>query len=179
MKYALRAARHAERAGSAATLDTRCVCGVAPSIATPYAPLSTPIAQHRYHQDQALHDARREIERALRYAVRVKLAGIPFQSIDWSRIAATSHPGAPGVATWRTLEVGNVRVRKVEYSAGYVADHWCERGHVVLVVDGELVTELSDGRRTTLGAGDSYVVADRDGAHRSSSPAGAHLFIVD
>jgi hypothetical protein len=62
----------------------------------------------------------------------MKLEGIPFQSIDWSRIAPTSHPGAPGVATWRTLEVGNVRVRKVEYSPGYVADHWCERGHVLL-----------------------------------------------
>ena len=109
----------------------------------------------------------------------MKLAGIPFQSIDWSQIAPTSHPGAPGVATWRTVEIGNVRVRKVEYSAGYVADHWCERGHVLLVLDGELVTELSDGRRTALGAGDTYVVADGDGAHRSSSPAGARLFIVD
>jgi len=109
----------------------------------------------------------------------MKLAGIPFQSIDWSQIAPTSHPGAPGVATWRTLEVGNVRVRKVEYSAGYVADHWCERGHVLLVQGGELVTELSDGRCFTLGAGDTYVVADGDGAHRSSSPRGARLFIVD
>jgi hypothetical protein len=109
----------------------------------------------------------------------MKLAGIPFQSIDWAAIAPTSHPGAPGVATWRTLEVGNVRVRKVEYSAGYVADHWCERGHVLLVLDGELITELADGRTTALGAGDTYVVADGDGAHRSSSPGGARLFIVD
>jgi quercetin dioxygenase-like cupin family protein len=110
----------------------------------------------------------------------MKLEGIPFQSIDWSRIDPTSHPGAPGMATWRTLEVGNVRVRKVEYSAGYVADHWCERGHVLLVLDGELVTELSDGRTTTLRAGDTYVVADgAEGAHRSSAPGGARLFIVD
>jgi len=109
----------------------------------------------------------------------MKLEAIPFQAIDWSTVAATSHPGAPGVATWRTIEVGNVRVRKVEYSPGYVADHWCERGHVLLVVDGTLVTELADGRCTTLATGDSYVVADGDGAHRSSSPAGARLFIVD
>lgn len=109
----------------------------------------------------------------------MKLEGIPFQAIDWSRVEPTSHPGAPGVATWRTIEVGNVRVRKVEYSAGYVADHWCERGHVLLVLDGQLVTELADGRRTTLGPGDTYVVADSDGAHRSSSPGGARLFIVD
>jgi hypothetical protein len=109
----------------------------------------------------------------------MKLAGIPFQSIDWARVDPTSHPGAPGVATWRTVEVGNVRVRMVEYSAGYVADHWCERGHVILVLDGQLVTDLSDGRRTELAAGDTYVVADGDGAHRSSSPGGARLFIVD
>lgn len=109
----------------------------------------------------------------------MKLVDIPFQAIDWARIAPTTHPGAPGMATWRTVEVGNVRVRKVEYSAGYIADHWCERGHVLLVLDGELVTELRDGRTFTLRAGDTYVVADGDGAHRSSSPGGARLFIVD
>jgi hypothetical protein len=109
----------------------------------------------------------------------MKLAGIPFQAINWSRIEPTTHPGAPGVATWRTLEVGNVRVRKVEYSPGYVADHWCERGHVILVLDGQLVTELRDGRSVTLSVGDTYVVADGDGAHRSASPAGVRLFIVD
>ena len=109
----------------------------------------------------------------------MRLQAIPFETIDWSGIAPTTHPGAPGTAIWRTREVGNVRVRKVEYSPGYVADHWCERGHVLLVLDGELVTELRDGRRVTLGPGDTYVVADGDGAHRSSSPRGAQLFIVD
>lgn len=109
----------------------------------------------------------------------MKLAGIPFQTIDWATIAPTTHPGAPGTATWRTFELGNARVRKVEYSAGYVADHWCERGHVLLVVAGELVTELRDGRTFRLGPGDTYVVADGVDPHRSASPAGAELFIVD
>jgi len=109
----------------------------------------------------------------------MKLEGIPFQAIDWASIAPTSHPGAPGVATWRTFELGNVRVRKVEYAPGYVADHWCERGHVILVLAGEMTTELRDGRQVTLAAGDTYVVADSGGAHRSSSPGGAQLFIVD
>jgi quercetin dioxygenase-like cupin family protein len=77
------------------------------------------------------------------------------------------------------VNAGNVRVRLVEYSLGYVADHWCERGHVVHVLEGELVTELRDGRTVTLGAGETYVVADGDGAHRSRAPAGARLFIVD
>ena len=107
------------------------------------------------------------------------LRDIPFQAIDWSTIEPTEHPGDPGVASWRTVEVGNVRTRVVEYSAGYVADHWCERGHVIFVLEGELETELRDGRRVVLSAGQSYVVANGDGAHRSRTTRGARLFIVD
>jgi hypothetical protein len=109
----------------------------------------------------------------------MKLEGIPFQAIEWSRVAATTHRGETGVATWRTVEIGNVRVRLVEYSAGYLADHWCERGHVVHVLDGEFVTELRDGRTFVSGVGQAYVVADGDGAHRSRSEHGARLLIVD
>lgn len=109
----------------------------------------------------------------------MKLCDIPFQAIDWSRIEPTEHRGESGVATWRTLEVGNVRARIVEYSPGYVADHWCERGHVVFVLAGELVNELRDGRSNVFVAEQGYVVADGDGAHRSRSPQGARLFIVD
>lgn len=109
----------------------------------------------------------------------MKIADAPFQTIAWTSIASTEHPGERGVARWRTREVGNVRVRMVEYTPGYIADHWCERGHVVHVIDGELVTELRDGRRFVLAAGESYVVADGDGAHRSSTMVGARLLIVD
>jgi hypothetical protein len=105
--------------------------------------------------------------------------GVPFQTIDWSKIPRTEHVGELGVAHWRTLEVGNVRVRIVEYSPGYLADHWCERGHVVHVIDGELVTELRGGQRVVLAAGESYVVGDAEGAHRSSTRLGARLLIVD
>jgi quercetin dioxygenase-like cupin family protein len=109
----------------------------------------------------------------------MKLEAIPFQTTDWSKVEPTIHPGEAGVATWRTKDVGNVRVRMVDYSAGYIADHWCERGHVVLVLEGELTTELRDGREVVLGRGQSYLVADGDGAHRSRSRNGARLFIVD
>jgi quercetin dioxygenase-like cupin family protein len=109
----------------------------------------------------------------------MRLADIPFQTIDWSRVEPTRHRGEHGEATWRTREVGNVRARIVEYSAGYVADHWCERGHVVYVLAGELVSELRDGRMFTLRAGESYIVDDGDGAHRSRTATGATLFIVD
>jgi quercetin dioxygenase-like cupin family protein len=81
--------------------------------------------------------------------------------------------------TVQVLEVGNVRIRKAEYSPGYVDANWCPRGHVVMVLEGEIVMELSDGRRSTLGPGDTFVVDDNDGTHRSSSPGGARLFIVD
>jgi quercetin dioxygenase-like cupin family protein len=107
------------------------------------------------------------------------LDNIPFQVTDWSAVAVTEHPGDSGVARWRTVEVGNVRVRRVEYTAGYVANHWCERGHVLLVLQGELVTELRDGRSFTLKAGDSYEVADGAAPHRSRTAGGASLFIVD
>jgi hypothetical protein len=104
---------------------------------------------------------------------------IPFGTTDWSEVPATEHPGETGVATWRTREFGGIRVRMVEYSPGYLADHWCEKGHVLLCLDGELDTELADGRRFTLCPGMSYQVADGVDAHRSSTRGGARLFIVD
>ena len=109
----------------------------------------------------------------------MKISDVPFHTTDWSKVPATHHPGEVGAATWRTIEIGNLRVRMVDYSPGYVADHWCERGHVLLVLEGELITELRDGRRFVLGPGTSYQVADADGAHRSVSPRGARLFVVD
>lgn len=109
----------------------------------------------------------------------MRLHNIPFDTTDWSSVEATDHPGITGVARWRTRQCGDVRVRMVEYSPGYVADHWCEKGHILLCLEGELHTELKDGRTFVLRAGHSYQVADHADAHRSSAPAGARLFIVD
>jgi quercetin dioxygenase-like cupin family protein len=95
-------------------------------------------------------------------------------------VPAEEHLGEGGKATWRTFTAGELRVRMVEYSAGYVADHWCDKGHVILVLEGELDTELKDGRRFKLVPGMSYQVADHgDAAHRSSTTTGAKLFVVD
>jgi hypothetical protein len=109
----------------------------------------------------------------------VKLQGIPFETTDWSAVAATEHPGESGLARWRTRQLGELRVRIVEYSPGYLADHWCEKGHVLLCLEGELLTELADGRSFVLRPGMSYQVADGDAPHRSSTVTGARLFIVD
>jgi quercetin dioxygenase-like cupin family protein len=109
----------------------------------------------------------------------MKIENVPFQTIDWNQMPKTEHPGESGKAFWRTLEVGNIRVRMVEYTAGYLADHWCSRGHVLLVLEGELITELKDGRKFKLTPGVSYQVAEDAEPHRSQTDGGAKLFIVD
>jgi hypothetical protein len=109
----------------------------------------------------------------------MELRNIPFGTTDWNVIEPTTHAGVTGNAFWRTRQFGDVRVRMVEYTPGYVADHWCEKGHILLCIEGELRTELKDGRVMTLKAGMSYQVADGAEAHRSMSPTGAILFIVD
>lgn len=109
----------------------------------------------------------------------MKIQDVPFCTIDWDTVMPTIHPGITGEARWRTFEMGNIRVRMVEYTPGYFADHWCKRGHVLLVLEGELVTELEDGRTFTLTAGTSYQVADDINPHRSHTDKGAKLFIVD
>ena len=110
----------------------------------------------------------------------MKLPALPFTKVDWDSLPGTEHKGDPGTALWRTLHNGDVRMRVVEYSPGYVADHWCDRGHVIYVLQGELQTELQDGRRFTFAAGSGYTVSDfGDAAHKSSTTVGAKLFIVD
>ncbi len=109
----------------------------------------------------------------------MKMSDIPFSTTDWSLIEPTEHNGEIGIAYWRTQQLGPIRVRMVEYTPGYLADHWCSKGHVLLCLEGELQTELQDGRRFTLRPGMSYQVADDAEPHRSSTQTGARLFIVD
>ncbi len=109
----------------------------------------------------------------------MKLEAIPFDTIDWSTVERTEHPGETGAAFWKTREVGGIRLRMVEYTPGYLADHWCAKGHLLLCLAGELRTELEDGRSFTLRPGMSYHVADGAAPHRSSTATGATLFIVD
>lgn len=107
------------------------------------------------------------------------LNNIPFQITEWSSIVPTEHPGTTGFALWRTKSHGPLRLRLVEYSPGYTANHWCVKGHILFCVEGDLRTELSDGRVFRLMAGMSYEVADGAEAHRSSTQRGAKLFIID
>jgi hypothetical protein len=98
---------------------------------------------------------------------------------DWTQVEATEHPGDLGMAVWRTRNFGDIRVRMVEYSPGYSADHWCSKGHVILCLRGSLDVSLQDGTRLSLTPGQSYHVGDGDPPHRSKTAEGATLFIVD
>jgi len=109
----------------------------------------------------------------------MEISNLPFGTTDWSQVEATEHQGESGMAYWRTRQFGPIRVRMVEYTPGYLADHWCKKGHVLLCLEGQLLTELEDGRTFLLTSGMSYQVADNAEAHRSSTAAGAKLFIVD
>ncbi len=109
----------------------------------------------------------------------MQMAGIPFDTTDWSQIEPTEHKGERGTAHWRTRQFGSIRVRLVEYTPGYVADHWCSKGHILFCLEGALHTELRDGRQFVLQPGMSYQVGDGAEPHRSSTAVGARLFVVD
>ncbi len=104
---------------------------------------------------------------------------IPFQTIDWASIPKTEHTGETGVAYWQTVQLPGLRIRTVEYSAGYLADHWCEKGHIVYCLEGTVINELKDGSRSTLTKGMSYVVSDELSSHRSIAEKGVTLLIID
>ena len=104
---------------------------------------------------------------------------IPFQIIDWKNIAKTIHPGTTGTALWQTLQFDGLRVRLVEYTKGYLADHWCQKGHIVYCLEGEFTTELQTGESFRLTEGMSYIVSDDLSSHRSVTENGVKLLIID
>lgn len=104
---------------------------------------------------------------------------VPFTTIDWTAIEKVEHKGETGTSFWQTLQFGGLRIRIVEYTEGYLADHWCEKGHVVHCLEGEFITELKTGERLSLSKGKSYVVSDELSSHRSFSKSGVKLLIVD
>lgn len=109
----------------------------------------------------------------------MKIPSFPFQTLDWATVPKEEHKGETGLAHWQTMMMGEIRVRIVEYSPGYKADHWCKKGHIIHCLEGEMETELDDGQFFVLRKGMSYFVGDSNGAHRSYSVLGCRLFIVD
>lgn len=107
------------------------------------------------------------------------MSNIPFQTIDWTSIDKTEHKGETGTSYWQTIQFSGLRIRLVEYSGNYLADHWCHKGHIVHCLDGEFMSELENGEKYLLSAGMSYVVSDELSSHRSVSKNGARLLIID
>ncbi len=109
----------------------------------------------------------------------MKNSNIPFQTIDWKNVPRTEHKGETGTAYWQTMQFEGLRVRYVEYSKNYKADHWCEKGHIVYCLEGEVLNELKDGSTSILTQGMSYIVSDDLSAHRSITAQGVYLLIID
>jgi hypothetical protein len=103
----------------------------------------------------------------------------PFQLIDWTAIHKTEHKGDSGIAYWQTLQLPGLRIRIVEYSKGYLADHWCKKGHIVQCLEGEFTCEIENGEKFHLASGMTYVVSDDLSSHRSASENGVKLLIID
>ncbi len=104
---------------------------------------------------------------------------IPFQTIDWTTIPKVEYNGETGVATWQTVQYPGLRIRIVEYSKGYLADHWCQKGHIVHCLEGEFVSELKNGEKFVLKEGMTYVVSDELSSHRSNTQNGVKVMIID
>jgi mannose-6-phosphate isomerase class I len=109
----------------------------------------------------------------------MNLANIPFRSIDWSEVPRTEYKGETGMAYWQTLQFGGIRIRIVEYTKGYIADHWCKKGHIVHCLEGDFISEEENGRRFELSEGMSYIVSDEMSSHRSTTRNGVRLLIID
>ena len=109
----------------------------------------------------------------------MKIDSFPFESLHWSSVPKEEISGESGKAYSQTHMMNEIRVRMVEYSAGYKADHWCTKGHIIFCIEGEMNTELDNGRIHTLKNGMTYFVGDNSEAHRTSSENGCKLFIVD
>jgi hypothetical protein len=110
----------------------------------------------------------------------MRLRNVPLGSTDWSTIPPTVHRGASGTATVRARQLGDIQLRIVDYGAGYMADHWCPKGHILYVLSGALVLEHDDGRVFALAPGMSWHVGDDEGPpHRVTCESGARVFIVD
>lgn len=104
---------------------------------------------------------------------------IPFQTIDWSIISKVAYLGESGTAYWQTLQFPGLRVRIVEYSKGYLADHWCQKGHIVHCLEGDFISELQDGQEFHISKGMTYIVSDDLSSHRSRTENGVKVMIID
>ena len=104
---------------------------------------------------------------------------IPFQITDWKKIKIEEQKGETGTVYSQTMQFGDLRIRMIEYSKNYMADHWCSKGHIIYCIEGEMTTELSDGSKFSMTEGMTYQVSDEMSSHRTYSDKGVKMFVVD
>ncbi len=110
----------------------------------------------------------------------MKIKNVPFTITDWKNIETIEHKGESGTSFWLVFEKGNIRVRMVEYSPGFKSDHYCSRGHILLVLEGELYIKLKDGQTFLFVQGMSFQAEDDEtNPHLAYTKNGAKVFIVD
>ena len=109
----------------------------------------------------------------------MNLSPFPFRTLNWETVPKEEHAGITGKAFWQVVHMNEIRIRLVEYTPEYRADHWCHKGHILYCIEGEMETELEDGKKHILSAGMIYMVGDNSDPHRSYSKGGCKLLIVD
>jgi hypothetical protein len=110
----------------------------------------------------------------------MNIQNVDFTITDWEKIKPVEYPGESGTSYWRIFESGNVRVRVVEYSPGFKSDHFCSRGHILLILEGELGIKFKDGQIFRLVQGMSFQAEDDEtNPHLVYTEKGAKVFIVD
>jgi len=104
---------------------------------------------------------------------------IPFTLIDWSQISKAEKNGKSGNVAQQVAEYPGLKIRVVEYSSGYMADHWCQKGHIVHCLEGNFESEMESGEKFQLSKGMTYIVSDDMSSHRSNTESGTKLLIID
>jgi hypothetical protein len=108
------------------------------------------------------------------------LNNIPFALTRWDSVPKEEYPGESGTSLWKVFQSGDLRVRMVEYSPDFKSDHYCPKGHVLLVLEGELFIRLKNGEEHRMPAGTSFQAGDDESnPHLAYSKTGAKVFIVD
>lgn len=100
-------------------------------------------------------------------------------SFDWKNIPGEKINGENGFAMIKTQTLGSIKIRYVEYSTNYIADHWCDKGHIVYIIQGELMIEHKDNSIHSLISGMSYLIGDNTLSHKVKSTTGAKILIID
>ena len=101
-------------------------------------------------------------------------------STDWSSLVSESVEGLSGNSRSKSIKYGNIRMRTMEYSPGFEADHWCPRGHIIFVLEGEITIKLKDETEQKISKGMSFICGDNEtNPHMVYSKKGAFVIIID